>query len=144
MSVREILRGKDPQVITIGPEATVHEAMCLLVEHNIGAVLVVARGTIQGILTERDLLRAGAEDPARLLSARVEDLMTREVITAEETVDLRDVMDIMTVRRVRHLPITRAGLLTSMISIGDVVNALRQSTEAENRYLHSYIAGTPL
>jgi CBS domain-containing protein len=143
MTIQEILRNKGANVITITPDASVHEAMRELVRHNIGA-LIVFDGVIRGILTERDVLRAGAENPQRLLDTRVQDLMTREVITAPETVDLREVMDTMTERRIRHLPITHGGELRGMISIGDVVNALRQSTEAENRQLHSYIAGTPM
>lgn len=144
MNVREILRSKPEGVVTIAPDASVHEAMRVLVRHNIGALVVVSDGAIQGILTERDLLRTGAEDPQRLLEGKVEELMTREVITASEVVELHEVMNIMAERRIRHLPITRQGELWGMISIGDVVNALRKSSEAENRYLHSYIAGTPL
>ena len=144
MIVREMLQRKTAGVITIAPEEAVAEAMRLLVRHNIGAVVVVAGQTIRGILTERDLLRAGAEDPESLLHGRVEDLMTAEVITVSESMPLQEVMDIMTERRIRHLPITRDEEMCGIISIGDVVNALRQSTEAENRYLHAYIAGTPL
>jgi CBS domain-containing protein len=144
MTVREILRSKLSEVITIAPGATVREAMRVLVEHNIGAVVVVVGDSIGGILTERDLLRAGAEDPRWLLQGKVEDLMTREVITASESMELAEVMDIMAERRIRHLPITRGEEMCGIVSIGDVVNALRQSTEAENRYLHAYIAGTPL
>ena len=144
MTAREILRSKGVGVTTIAPGATVREAMRLLVEHNIGAVVVVSGDTISGILTERDLLRAGAEDLRQLEDGKVADLMTREVITASESMDLAEVMNIMTKRRIRHLPITRDDRLCGIISIGDVVNALRQSTEAENRYLHAYIAGTPL
>ncbi len=144
MNVREMLHRKSEGVITIAPEATVPEAMRLLVKHNIGAVVVVQGGTIRGILTERDLLRAGAEDPQRLSQGRVEDLMTREVITAPENVPVQEVMTIMTERRIRHLPITRAGEMCGIVSIGDVISTLRQSTEAENRHLHAYIAGTPL
>ena len=70
--------------------------------------------------------------------------MTREVITAPESLPVHEVMDVMTERRIRHLPITRGGEMCGLVSIGDVVNALRQSTESENRYLHAYIAGTPL
>ena len=88
MTIQEILRRKGADVITIAPDATVHEAMRVLVHHNIGAV-VVFDGEIQGILTERDLLRVGAESPQLLLDTRVEDLMTRELITAPETVELR-------------------------------------------------------
>ncbi len=143
MTIQEILRSKGADVITITPDASVHDAMRELVRHNIGA-LIVFDGSIRGILTERDILRAGAENPQRLAEIRVQELMTREVITAPETVELHEVMDTMTERRIRHLPITRGGELRGMISIGDVVNALRQSTETENRQLHSYIAGTPM
>jgi CBS domain-containing protein len=141
MTIQEILRSKGADVITITPDASVHDAMRELVRHNIGA-LIVFDGAIRGILTERDVLRAGAENPQRLAEIRVQELMTREVITAPETVELHEVMDTMTERRIRHLPITRGGELRGMISIGDVVNALRQSTETENRQLHSYISGT--
>ena len=144
MTVREILRRKRTGVVTVGPETAVHEAMRVLVRHNIGALVVMTEGTIEGILTERDLLRAGAENPQRLLDAVVKDLMTSKVITAPEDVDLVDVMRLMSERRIRHLPITVGGELCGMISIGDVVESLRQSTEAENRYLHAYITGTPL
>lgn len=144
MEVRAILRRKGADVITIAPEATVLEAMRVLVQHNIGALVVVHDGAIQGIISERDMLRAGAEDPQKLAEARVEELMTRQVITAQEEVELDEVMDIMTERRIRHLPITCGADLGGMISIGDVVNALRQTTEEENRFLHSYITGTRL
>lgn len=144
MSVREILRGKLEGVVTVAPDASIHEAMRVLVEHNIGAVVVVQGDEVRGILTERDVLRVGADDPQRLLDEKVADQMTQDVIIAPDNVDLREVMDIMTDRRIRHLPISRDGELCGIVSIGDVVNALRQSTEAENRYLHAYIAGTPL
>ena len=144
MTVREMLERKSESVITIAPEATVADAMRLLVRYNIGAVVVVADGTIRGILTERDVLRAGAEDPQQLLQGKVEGLMTRDVIMVPESLPVREVMDIMTERRIRHLPITRGEEMCGIISIGDVVNALRKSTEAENQYLHAYIAGTPL
>jgi CBS domain-containing protein len=144
MTVREMLSSKSDGVITIAPEATVLEAMRLLAKWNIGAVVVVTGNTIRGILTERDLLMAGAEDPQRLLRGKVEDLMTREVVTASESHPVREVMEIMTERRIRHLPITRGEEMCGIVSIGDVVNALRQSTETENRYLHAYIAGAPL
>lgn len=143
MLLREILRSKGSDVVTIRPEATAHEAMRELVRHNIGA-LVVFDGTLRGIVSERDLLRAGAEDPQGLARARVNDLMTRDVVTARPDAELREVMDTMTERRIRHLPVVEGGELRGIISIGDVVNALRRTTEAENQHLHAYIAGTPL
>jgi CBS domain-containing protein len=141
MRVREILRTKGSDVVTVSPAVTVLEAMRLLVRHNIGAV-VVFDGAVCGILTERDILRLGAEDPQRLVASRVEELMTRDVVTGSLDAELHEVMEIMTERRIRHLPISGAQGLEGMISIGDVVNALRRSSEAENRHLHAYIAGT--
>jgi CBS domain-containing protein len=142
MTVRDILRSKGVNVITIAPDASVLEAMRVLVHHNIGA-LVVVDGSIRGIVTERDMLRAGAEDPNRLVTARVSELMTPTVITATAAASVEEVMNIMTENRIRHLPIQQDGVLGGIVSIGDVVNAMRQTTETENRYLHAYIAGVP-
>lgn len=143
MIIRDLLRGKAPAVITITPDAPVQEAMRVLTEHNIGAV-VVTDGSMLGILSERDVLRGGAERLEALASLRVRDLMTERVITASPDADIASVMDIMTEHRIRHLPVVENGRLCGMISIGDVVNALRQSVEAENRYLHAYISGAPM
>jgi CBS domain-containing protein len=140
MKIRDLLRSKGPRVITVAPEVPIQEALSVLVRHNIGA-LVVSDGSIRGIVTERDLLRAAAEDLPRLTTARVRDLMTVEVITATPDAEIGEVMDTMTERRIRHLPIVDGDGLCGIISIGDVVNALRQSVETENRYLHAYIEG---
>lgn len=143
MKIRDILRTKGSRVITVAPEVPIQEALRTLVHYNIGA-LVVFDGNIRGIVTERDLLRLAAEDLERLGTARVRDLMTVEVITATSEADIREVMDIMTDHRIRHLPVLEDGELCGIISIGDVVNELRQSVETENRHLHAYIEGTPL
>jgi CBS domain-containing protein len=143
MIIAEILRSKGSAVVTVPPSWSIPDAMRLLVEHGIGA-LVVIEERIEGILTERDLLRSAAASPDGLARARVEDLMTREVITTTPDADIRQVMDVMTERRIRHLPVVADGLVCGMISIGDVVNALRQHVETENRQLHAYITGTPL
>lgn len=138
----DILRTKGSDVITIGPDRPIREAMSLLVDHNIGA-LVVFDDRLHGIITERDLLRAAASDLQRLASARVRDLMTTEVITTTADSDIGHVMDIMTERRIRHLPVVAGASVCGMISIGDVVSALRQHVESENRQLHAYITGSP-
>ena len=143
MKIRDLLRAKGSVVVTVGPDLPVQEAMRVLVENGIGA-LVVADGKLRGIITERDLLRHGAEDVNRLATSRVRELMTTEVITASPEARIPEVMDTMVERRIRHLPIMEQGALVGIISIGDVVNALRQSVEVENRYLHAYIEGTPL
>jgi CBS domain-containing protein len=143
MRIRDILQTKGTTVITVAPETAIQEALRLLVSHNIGA-LVVFDDSIRGVITERDVLRAAAKDMQRLGEARVQDVMTSAVITADPEADIREVMEIMTERRIRHLPVVEKGGLCGMISIGDVVSALRQSVESENRYLHAYIDGTPL
>jgi CBS domain-containing protein len=143
MQIADILRTKGTAVITVAPDAPIQDAMRTLVEHGIGA-LVVVDGELQGIVTERDLLRAAAADVQHLASARVRDLMTARVITAAPDADIQQVMDIMSERRIRHLPIVDDDGVCGIISIGDVVNALRQHVETENRQLHAYIAGTPL
>lgn len=143
MKVRDLLRVKGPVVVTVAPDVPVQEAMRVLVQNRIGG-LVVYDGKIRGILTERDLLRWGGEDIQRLANSRVRDLMTVEVITAAPDAEIEEVMDIMVEQRIRHLPVMENGTLAGIISIGDVVNALRQKVEVENRYLHAYIEGTPL
>jgi CBS domain-containing protein len=143
MKIADILRTKTGAVISVEPDAPIQDAMRTLVEHNIGA-LVVRDDRLRGIVTERDLLRAAAADVQRLASARVRDLMTAEVITAAPEEEIARVMDIMSERHIRHLPIVENGDVCGIISIGDVVNALRQHVETENRQLHAYIAGTPL
>lgn len=143
MTVRDILGTKGDHVVTVPPETTVRAAMTLLVEHNIGA-LVVFEQTIRGIITERDLLRTAAKDPARLNSATVADLMTRDLVVGSPDEPIQRVMKLMTEHRIRHLPIVEGGTLRGLVSIGDVVNALRDSAETENKQLYAYIAGTPL
>jgi CBS domain-containing protein len=143
MRIRDILRTKGPTVITIAPDQPIQEGMQVLVQHNIGA-LVVSDGRIRGIMTERDLLRAGASGLEQLARARVRDVMTSDVITASPDAEIQEVMDIMTEHRIRHLPVVEGGDLCGMISIGDVVNALRSNVETENRLLHAYIEGRPL
>ena len=143
MKISDILRSKGSAVITVPPDAPIEDALRTLVEHDIGA-LVVADGAIQGIFTERDVLRAAAIDVRRLANARVRDLMTADVVTATPDHDIQHVMDVMTSRRIRHLPVVAGDVVCGMISMRDVINALRQSAQTENQQLHAYITGTPL
>lgn len=141
--VREILRAKGSDVVTVPSDVSVQDAMEVLVEHNIGSVVVVDGETVRGILTERDVLRLGANGSRLLGSTRVADAMTpqEELVIAVPDDDLGYCMQVMTENRVRHLPIMQEGDLRGMISIGDVVNALRDNVEWENRYLRDYIRG---
>ncbi|MGD8360030.1 MAG: CBS domain-containing protein [Gemmatimonadota bacterium] len=141
MKIRELLEKKGYEVVTVPPTLPFQDAMRLLVEHNIGSVVVAEDQVVQGILTERDVLRLAAKDPAAMPSLKVEDIMTRDVVVGlpEDTVDY--VMEIMTRNRIRHLPVVDDGWMHGILSIGDVVDALRTKVEVENRYMRDYIQG---
>ena len=142
MRVRDILRGKGADVVTISPTDTVHEAIEALVKHNIGSLVVTAsNGTVVGIISERDILREGAQRCDQLKETAVGDVMTRDVIIGVPDDDIDYVMGIMTKNRIRHLPVLEESGLIGIISIGDVVNAHLGETEFENRMLKDYIHG---
>lgn len=141
MKIREILTAKGSGVVTAPPDIKVLDAMRVLVEHNIGSVVVVDGDAVRGILTERDVLRLGAEDPVRLTETRVGDVMTTDVLIGMPEDDIHYCMDIMTDNRIRHLPVMEGGELRGMVSIGDLVNACRRDAEKENRHLKDYIRG---
>jgi CBS domain-containing protein len=141
MKIRELLESKGSEVVTVPPSLPLLDAMRLLVTHNIGSVVVAEGGDVRGILTERDVLRLAAKSPAAFASLKAEDVMTANVVVGlpDDTVDY--VMEIMTRNRIRHLPVVDGGWMQGILSIGDVVNALRTNVEAENRYMRDYIQG---
>lgn len=141
MKIRDVLRTKGSDVICVGPDQPVIAAVKILSEHRIGALVVRSGDDIRGIITERDLMNLVARDPGGLAEARVEEIMTSDLIVAVLEDDLDYVMSIMTENRIRHLPIVTDGRLEGILSIGDVVNAVRRSVEAENRHLKDYIHG---
>lgn len=141
MKIRRLLERKGGDVVTVPPYLPLQDAMRLLVRHNIGSVVVSEDRVVQGILTERDILRLAAEDPARMATLKSEDVMTRDVIVGLPDDTLEYVMEIMTRNRIRHLPIVDDGWMAGILSIGDVVSALRTETEAENRHMRDYIQG---
>jgi CBS domain-containing protein len=142
-TVGQVLSVKGNEVISIRPEQSVLEAIEVFVKHSVGALLVTdSNDEIVGILTERDILRANARSFDRMSGFKVSDLMTREVIIGLTEDSLDYVMDLMTERRIRHLPILeRSGELTGILSIGDVVKARARHAEVEIRYLTDYITG---
>lgn len=142
MRIRDILRRKGGDVVTIGPDRTVLEAIRLLVERNIGSLVVVADDGVRGIITERDVLRLTAQRPDDFGDLPVEEVMTREVLTGQPDDEIRQVMSVMTENRVRHLPIVGPAGLRGLVSIGDVVLELQQVVEKENDHLKRYIEGT--
>lgn len=142
MKISEILGKKGRFVVTISPGRTVLEAIQLLVEKNIGSVVVTRNEQIVGILTERDVLRLTVDRHNELHRLRVSETMTADVITATPDSDIGQAMEVMTENRIRHLPVLSDGRLAGLLSIGDVVNALRESVQNENHHLKKYIQGS--
>jgi CBS domain-containing protein len=141
MKIRDILRTKGSEVITVGPDQPVIAAVQILAEHRIGALVVTAGEEIRGIISERDVLNLVAGSPEAVGATPVQDIMTSDLIVGVEDDDLDYVMNSMTNNRVRHLPIVDHGRLVGIVSIGDVVNEVRRSVESENRHLKDYIHG---
>jgi CBS domain-containing protein len=142
MKIRDVLRTKGDQVVTVSSDGTVLSAMQILVEHNIGAVVVVDQGQIKGILSERDVLRLGAREPAALSTTQIGEVMTKELVICVDEDEVEYALNVMTRNRIRHLPIVEEGRLVGIVSIGDLVNVSREQVEFENRYLRDYIQGT--
>ncbi len=141
MKIRDILRTKPEGVHTIGPEDTVLAAVRALSEHRIGALVVRREDDILGIISERDVMNLVAGKPDAVADALVQDIMTQDLIVGLPEDDLDYVMNVMTENRIRHLPIMTGQHLEGIVSIGDVVNAVRRKVETENRHLKDYIRG---
>lgn len=140
MKVKDILAAKGGDVIGIEPSASLEAAAALLSKHRIGAVVIRgAGGRLAGILSERDIVRAVAGDGAAALTRPVGQAMTRDVVTCEEEDTCADVMEQMTARKFRHLPVLRDNTLIGLISIGDVVKQRVDEIERESQAMRDYI-----
>jgi len=141
MTVKAILEAKGHDVLTLGPNEKLSEAVRLLAEYRIGA-LVITNGDrkIVGILSERDIVRALAKDGPDALGQAVRNVMTPKVKICNEHHTVNEVMEIMTAGRFRHLPVEKNGLLDGIISIGDVVKRRIEDVEREAEEIKQYIA----
>ena len=141
MTVKAILDAKGRDVVTIAADSTLGEAAALLAERRIGAVVVMdGDGRIGGILSERDIVRAIAQDGAAALQNPISAAMTARVRTCRESHTVNEVMQIMTQGRFRHLPVEKDGRLGGIVSIGDVVKRRIQEVEREAEEIRTYIA----
>ncbi len=124
-TVKKILEAKGSEVISVKPDSLVIEALTLMAERNIGAILVIdAAGEIAGILSERDFARKIIVKGRACDTSKVKEIMTSKIICAEPSTSLVECMNLMTTNRFRHLPIKENGKVVGVISIGDVVKAL--------------------
>ena len=140
MTVKTILSTKGSEVITIGPTATLNEAIAALTRHRIGALVVLgADARVIGILSERDIVRALSEHGDGALREPLGQSMTRTVVTCAEADTISEIMDRMTRGRFRHIPVLEQDRLIGIISIGDVVKQRLTEMERESEALRDYI-----
>ena len=141
MNVAHLLATKGRDVATINQERSVNDAVAMLKERGIGALVVVGgTGPLTGILSERDIVRAFAREGADALDLRVAALMSTSVTTCEESTTVNELMTTMTEKRIRHVPVVQGGLLVGIVSIGDVVKARVTELENEKRDLLEYVS----
>jgi CBS domain-containing protein len=142
MNVETILRTKGRAVATIRPDETVGAAIDTLISRNIGALVASEDGdTVDGIISERDIVHALARHGARLLILTVDQVMTRPVVTCNPGESISELMAEMTNRHIRHLPVVQDGRLCGIVSIGDLVKNRLDDIEYEANSLRSFISG---
>lgn len=142
MRISDILRNKGNQVVTVAPEETVRDLLASLAAHNVGALVVSADGeAIEGIVSERDIVRHLQRRGAGLLDAPVSSIMTADVHTRGPDDAVDDLSELMTRRRIRHVPVVADGRLEGIVSIGDVVKARLDELQFERDQLTNYITG---
>ncbi|WP_275790878.1 CBS domain-containing protein [Pararhizobium gei] len=142
MSVTAILNEKGRQVTTIDPGAVVRDAVRLLHENRIGAVVIVdADDSIAGILTERDVVAAMDRFGADCLNMPISAVMWSKVHSCTENMSINDIMEIMNNMRARHLPVEKNGRLVGIVSIGDAVRHHIRAIENEAEQIKAYISG---
>ena len=139
MTVRSILNTKGHQIMSVEPDAKMTAAIKLLGEKKIGAVLVMNQNRMEGILSERDIVRVLGERGASVLDEPVSSVMTRKVVTCRETDTVAELMETMTTGKFRHLPVVDNGKVVGLISIGDIVKRRVQEYETEQEALRDYI-----
>jgi CBS domain-containing protein len=139
MTVSAILDTKGRQIQSVEPETTLSAAIRILAERKIGAVLVMSKGRIEGILSERDIVRALTDRGAAVLDEPVSAVMTRKVVSCRQSDTVAAIMEIMTLGKFRHLPVIEDGRVVGLISIGDIVKWRLGEYEAEQAALRDYI-----
>jgi CBS domain-containing protein len=141
MFVDTILQSKGDYVYTLTESAPLVEAISLLTEHGIGAVVITSvTGHVVGILSERDIVHQLSRNPTDVLHRSISEAMTRDVATVTRQTSIADVMEQMTARRARHMPVLENDRLVGIVSIGDVVKSKIAQAEHEADELREYIA----
>ena len=138
-TVRQLLDRKDRAVFSVGPETPVLEAIRAMAEHHIGALLVMKGEVLAGIVSERDYARKVILCGRSSSDTPVRDIMSSPVLTVSPETSVEQCMQLVTDRRVRHLPVVEAGRVVGMVSIGDLVKAVIAAQQQQIEQLESYI-----
>ncbi len=141
-TIRQLLEKKGRDVWSISPDASVYDALRLLAERNIGALLVIRGEKLEGIVSERDYARKVILKGKASMKTPVHDIMTSEVVAIEPSCTIEEGMALMTEKRLRHLPIVEGEKVVGMISIGDLVKGIIADQEFMIDQLEKYISGT--
>jgi len=139
--VKHLLDAKDRHIISISPDASVFDAIKLMADKSIGSLLVMDDKKLLGIVTERDYARKVIVKGRSSRETRVEEIMTAEVMTTASDHRIDQCMELMTNRKIRHLPVVEDDQVVGMISIGDLVQAIIADQKEEIEHLEHYISG---
>ena len=140
-TVRDMIRKKGYEVFTIAPDATVFEALNLMAEHNIGALLVMSEDEIRGIVSERDCIRKVDVKGRNARDTKISEIMTSDVITVEADQPLEDCMGLMIDKNIRHLPVCEGQKLLGLLSVRDVLKEVIEVQQMMLSQLERYITG---
>jgi CBS domain-containing protein len=138
--IRELLEDKGTQVWSIAPEASVYDALSLMAEKNVGALLVMSQGSTEGILSERDYTRNVILQGRTSKDTRVADIMSRRPVCVSPEQTLDEGMALMTDKRVRHLPVIENDRVLGLVSIGDLIKAVISEQQFIIEQLEHYIS----
>lgn len=141
-TIRQLLDGKGYDVWSTSPEASVYDALLLLAEKNVGALLVLEDGELAGIVSERDYARKVVLQGKASMQTPVREIMTAELFTVDPQSTVEEAMALMSEKRIRHLPVVEGGDLVGLISIGDLVKSIIANQAFMIDQLENYIAGS--
>lgn len=140
-TVRDMIRKKGHDVFTIAPEATILEALRMMADHNIGALLVASENEIAGIVSERDCIRKVELKGKHVKDTQVREIMTSDVITVDCSQPLEECMSLMLDKNIRHLPVYDGNKLMGLVSVRDVLREVIEVQQMMLSQLERYITG---
>jgi CBS domain-containing protein len=141
VAVSTVLRNKDRKVLSIAPDASVYDAISVMADNSIGALLVVSNNTLVGIMSERDYARKVVLQSRSSKDTHVCDIMTSPVISVTPGHTVEECMRLMTDKRIRHLPVVEGSTIVGIVSIGDLVRSVITVQGETIQYLEQYIGG---